>query len=107
MIDHLKGADKMNIFVVYCHPGKNSFTHSVKDSFIKGLTDADHNVVISDLYDMQFNPVFSENEYNREAFYNLEAAVSADVLKEQEKINGCDVICLYLSRLLDSFPCNA
>lgn len=64
----------MNIFVVYCHPGKISFTHSVKDSFIKGLTDADHNVVISDLYDMQFNPVFSENEYNREAFYNKKIA---------------------------------
>ena len=27
----------MKVFVVYCHPGSNSFTHDVYDNFIKGL----------------------------------------------------------------------
>ncbi|MBQ5474025.1 MAG: NAD(P)H-dependent oxidoreductase, partial [Lachnospiraceae bacterium] len=30
----------MKVLVVYCHPSKNSFTHTIKESFIRGLEDA-------------------------------------------------------------------
>lgn len=82
----------MNVFVVYCHPSNNSFTYQVKESFINGLKDAGHEYVVSDLYAMGFDPVMSEGEYLREAFYNEEADVPVDVIEEQEKINGCDQI---------------
>ncbi len=82
----------MKVFIVYCHPSRNSFTHEVKESFIRGLEEAGHSYVISDLYAMNFNCVFSESEYNREAFYNHEINVPEDVLAEQEKIKSCDVI---------------
>lgn len=82
----------MNVLIVYCHPSHNSFTACIKESFIKGLEDAGHTYQISDLYADGFNPVMSENEYLREAFYDLDAPVPLDVLKEQEKINGSDVI---------------
>ncbi len=82
----------MKIFVVYCHPSSNSFTSQVRDSFLKGLADAGHEYVVSDLYGMNFNPVFSESEYMREAFYDLSAAVPDDVLAEQAKINASDAI---------------
>lgn len=82
----------MNVFVVYCHPSNNSFTYQVKESFLKGLNDARHKYVVSDLYNMKFSPVFSEEEYNREAFYNEQLIISDDILAEQEKINNSDVM---------------
>lgn len=82
----------MNVFVVYCHPCEDSFTYQVKESFLKGLTDACHTCEISDLYEMRFNPVMSEKEYRREAFYNEMLPVPHDVLMEQKKINRADAI---------------
>ncbi|MDO5559864.1 MAG: NAD(P)H-dependent oxidoreductase [Oscillospiraceae bacterium] len=81
-----------NIFIVYCHPSHNSFTYKVREAFIEGLKNASHSYEISDLYDMNFNPVFSEEEYLREAFYCEEKTVPEDVLKEQEKINKADAV---------------
>ncbi len=82
----------MNVLIVYCHPSKNSFTHTVKESYVQGLKDAGHQVVISDLYAGGFNPVMSETEYIREGFYKLEEPVAEDVTEEQKKINNADVI---------------
>lgn len=82
----------MNVFVVYCHPSKNSFTYAVKEAFIRGISDAGHSYTISDLYSMEFNAVFSEGEYVREAFYDNNQMVPNDVLLEQEKINNADII---------------
>ncbi len=82
----------MNVFIVYCHPSKNSFTNVVKDSFIKGLEDAGHTYTISDLYEEGFNPVMSESEYVREGFYNIDMPILPDVLREQNRINVSDII---------------
>lgn len=82
----------MNVLIVYCHPSRNSFTHIVKESFIKGLEEAGHHYQVSDLYAQGFNPVMSEDEYLREGFYDLQKPVAEDVRKEQEKINASDVV---------------
>lgn len=82
----------MKVLVVYCHPSENSFTDKVKKSFVKGLEDAGHTYIISDLYAEKFNPIMSEEEYLREGFYNLDAPVSPDVIREQERINWSDII---------------
>lgn len=36
----------MKVFVVYCHPGSSSYTHDVCDSFINGLKEAGHEIVL-------------------------------------------------------------
>ncbi|BCN30877.1 NAD(P)H-dependent oxidoreductase [Anaeromicropila herbilytica] len=82
----------MKIFVVYCHPSKNSFTYQVKEEFLKGLRDANHTFIVSDLYEMNFNSELSEGEYEREAFYRSEIPVANDVLEEQRKIQESDAI---------------
>jgi NAD(P)H dehydrogenase (quinone) len=82
----------MNILVVYAHPSENSFTYQVKESFIKGLAEAGHNVAVSDLYKMNFSETFTESEYLREAFYDEKKPVPEDVLSEQCKINSADAI---------------
>ena len=75
----------MKVLVVYCHPSKNSFTHTIKESFIRGLEDAGHSYEVSDLYAQGFDPVMSESEYIREGFYRLEDPVEKDILNEKEK----------------------
>ena len=82
----------MKVLVVYCHPSKNSFTHMIKESFIRGLEDAGHSYEVSDLYAQGFNPVMSESEYIREGFYRLEDPVEKDILNEQAKINSADIV---------------
>lgn len=82
----------MRVFVVYCHPSKKSFTHDIKQEFLKGLNDANHEFIVSDLYEMNFNEVISENEYEREAYYKTEIPVADDVIEEQRKIQESDAI---------------
>ena len=82
----------MKVFIVYCHPSKDSFTRYMCDAFIKGITDSGNTFIMSDLYQMDFNPVMTEDEYLRDAYYRNTPQVANDVLKEQEKINSADAI---------------
>lgn len=82
----------MQVFVVYCHPSRNSFTYDVKQEFLKGLNDANHEFVVSDLYEMNFNEEMSEDEYEREAYYRTDIPVADDVIEEQRKIQESDAI---------------
>lgn len=82
----------MKVFVVYCHPDAESFTCMVKDSFIKGLTDAGHSVEISDLYEMGFDTDFSSQEYRREAYYRTDLDIPSDVREQQEKLDAADAV---------------
>ncbi|WP_026474086.1 NAD(P)H-dependent oxidoreductase [Alkaliflexus imshenetskii] len=82
----------MNVLVVYCHPSKESFTYRIFESFLKGLSTANHSVVVSDLYSMNFQTDMSLEEYNREGFACIEKPLSDDVCIEQQKIQQADSI---------------
>jgi NAD(P)H dehydrogenase (quinone) len=82
----------MKAFIVYAHPSEDSFTRHVRDRFIAGLESAGHSHILSDLYKMNFQTDMNEAEYRREAYYRLDAPISADVLAEQRKINDSDAI---------------
>ena len=82
----------MKVFIVYCHPSEDSFTRHVRDAFIRGIVDAGHEYVLSDLYAMGFRTDMSEQEYLRDANYTTEPPLAADVLAEQAKVNGADAL---------------
>ena len=82
----------MKVFVVYCHPSEESFTRHVRDSFLKGITDAGHEYELSDLYRMGFRTDMSEEEYLRDSNYTTSPQLADDVLAEQAKINAADAI---------------
>lgn len=82
----------MNVFVVYCHPSKKSFTYEVYDNFLSGLKEAGHEIITSDLYEMNFRTDISEEEYLKETFYKADVPVAEDVRVEQEKIQTSDAI---------------
>lgn len=82
----------MKVFVVYCHPSEKSFTYSVYESFIRGLKFAGHEVIVSDLYKMNFQTDLTEEEYLRETYYRADVPVAEDVKAEQDKIQASDAI---------------
>jgi NAD(P)H dehydrogenase (quinone) len=82
----------MNIFIVYAHPSLKSFTFKVLEQLKKGLTEAGHQIKISDLYQMNFNPIISVQEYEREGKVNKALPIPDDIRNEQEKIEWADCI---------------
>lgn len=82
----------MKAFIVYCHPSENSFTRNMRDAFIKGVEDSGNEVILSDLYKMDFKADMTEAEYLRDANYRNTPDVAEDVFAEQEKINQSDAI---------------
>lgn len=53
----------MNVLIVYAHPEPNSFNGALKDVAIKVLEEQGHQVKVSDLYAMNFNPVASKEDF--------------------------------------------
>lgn len=82
----------MKVFIVFCHPSHDSFTKNMCDAFIRGITDSGNEYILSDLYRMGFDPVMTEQEYLRDAYYKTSPEVADDVLAEQAKINDADAI---------------
>ena len=82
----------MKVFIVYTHPSEDSFTYHVKEIFIESILAAGHTYEISDLFKMKFHTDLSEEEYYRESNYLNDLPLCEDVMKEQDKINNCDII---------------
>ncbi len=82
----------MKVFVVFCHPDEESFTHNVYEKFVEGLKRSGHEILVSDLYKMNLKTDLSKEEYIRETNYRADSPVAEDVLIEQEKIQNSDAI---------------
>jgi putative NADPH-quinone reductase len=64
----------MRVLVVLGHPRKGSFCHAITATAMEALTAAGHEVIYHDLYQEQFDPVFSECELARD--YQLPPAIA-------------------------------
>lgn len=96
----------MNILIVHCHPEKQSFNASLTNTAEKTLTKQGHNVEISDLYAINFDPVEKaihyKNRVNTSKFDVLSEQRNAyktdtlakDVKEQIEKIKKCDLLIL-------------
>lgn len=81
----------MNILVIYAHPYNKSFNHAIKESIINAAETAQHNVVVRDLYALNFNPVLSASELVN-SFKGGE--VPEDVRIEQEHLAWAEAVVL-------------
>jgi NAD(P)H dehydrogenase (quinone) len=52
----------MKVLTIVTHPRRKSLTFSITERFVKGLTDAGHEVEIADLYGEEFNPLVYEKD---------------------------------------------
>lgn len=53
----------MNVFIVHAHQEPKSFVSAMKDAAVAHYTAAGHQVVVSDLYAMNWNPVASAHDF--------------------------------------------
>jgi NAD(P)H dehydrogenase (quinone) len=96
----------MNILIVYAHPEPRSFGRALLDRSVATLTDCGHEVVVSDLYAMGFNPVATGDDFTQRRFpealqYDREQKLSSqrntfspDIQAELDKLLACDLLIL-------------
>jgi NAD(P)H dehydrogenase (quinone) len=57
----------VNVLIIYAHPEPRSFNAALRDTAVESLTAAGHQVQVSDLYAMQFNPVAGPGDFQERA----------------------------------------
>jgi NAD(P)H dehydrogenase (quinone) len=94
----------MNVLIVHAHPETASFTTAMRDAATNTLIEAGHDVRVSDLYEMNFNPVASANDFLGRAnddylVYALEqrhadanGLLAPDIRSELDKVIWADLI---------------
>lgn len=94
----------MNILIVHAHPEPLSFTTALKNTAVDELQKLGHQVEVSDLYAMKFNPVasradfleLSQDDYLNYALEQRHACknqtLAADIQKEVEKVQRADLV---------------
>jgi len=94
----------VNTLIVYAHPEPTSFNGAMKDVAFNVLTQNGHQVRVSDLYAMDFNPVAGPRDVQRrvdtkrfdllseraEAF--RQGTLADDIVAEQEKVLWADFL---------------
>jgi len=77
------------ILVIYSHPNPKSFNHAVLTEVVRIGEAQGAEVVVRDLYELNFQPVLSGEEL---VGHSAEGNISLDVLKEQEYITRASCI---------------
>jgi len=78
----------MKHLIVYAHPNKESLNHSILDTTVNTLNKLGHEVVVRDLYALDFQPVLKPTD--TEAMKAGQTPI--DIKTEQEFISEADVI---------------
>jgi NAD(P)H dehydrogenase (quinone) len=94
----------MNILIIYAHPEPKSFNGALRDLAVSELTSLSHQVKVSDLYEMGFNPVADRSDFKKiqnENFLKYAAeqknavntnSFSKDIKEEQQKLLWADFV---------------
>lgn len=77
-----------NYLIIYAHPNPFSFTSAIKETVIREINRAGQDVKIRDLYEINFNPVLSDNDLK-----NTDTGVfDDDIVTEHQYILWADHI---------------
>jgi NAD(P)H dehydrogenase (quinone) len=94
----------MKIFIVHAHPEPKSFCSAMKDTAVETFKSLGHEVQVSDLHQMNWNPVASGDDFEVRSqadylVYALEqresyksGKISPDIQAEIDKLKWCDVL---------------
>jgi NAD(P)H dehydrogenase (quinone) len=78
------------VLVVYAHPYPDSLIGSARDALSDGLRAAGHEVRVTDLYGIGFDPVMSATERREHRF----PGVSEELASHAEDLRWCDTLAL-------------
>ncbi|MGY2226378.1 NAD(P)H-dependent oxidoreductase [Pseudomonas gingeri] len=96
----------MNVLIVHAHPEPQSFTAALRDQAVTTLQAQGHDVQVSDLYAMHWNPVASAEDFSARdnpdyLVYALEQrlgvktrSLAADIQGELDKLLWADLLIL-------------
>ncbi|MEO0048179.1 MAG: hypothetical protein RLZZ410_1138 [Pseudomonadota bacterium] len=94
----------MKILIIHAHPEPKSFCSAMKDTAIETFQSLGHEVQVSDLHQMNWNPVASGDDFEVRSqpdylVYALEqresyksGKISPDIQAEIDKLKWCDVL---------------
>ena len=78
----------MKHLIIYANHNDGSFNHAVRENLEQIYKSLGHEVVVRDLYAMQFNPVLTTQDFKK-----LHAGeLPADILTEQDHVRSADVL---------------
>lgn len=78
----------MKHLIIYAHPNKASLNHHFKQTVAQILTQHNHDIIVRDLYQLNFNPILSLNDMAGQR----KGEVSDDVKQEQNFISWADMV---------------
>ena len=94
----------MRVFIVHAHHEPSSFNHAMTQTAVSALTDAGHDVQVSDLYAMGFDPVSDRRNFvtvadseklsqqTEEAYASAYQGYAPELQAEMDKLLWCDVL---------------
>lgn len=97
----------MRILIVHAHHEPGSFTSALKDAAVETLRSGGHDVAVSDLYAMKFDPVaaatdFTDKKPGEYVQYMLEqqratnaGAMKADIKAEMDKVRAAELLIFF------------
>jgi len=106
----------MKILYIYAQQEPTSFNAALKDTALAALGENGHEVELSDLYAMKFNPVLTEKDFTKRKkpdvfkpfFEAIQAsktgAFAPDILAEMEKIKWADLLIFQFPIYFTSMP---
>ncbi len=74
----------MKHLIIYAHPSQGSLNHAILTTAVEGLKQKGHDVVVRDLYAIDFQAVVSSSEIIGE--------IGEDIVREQEYLQWAEVI---------------
>jgi NAD(P)H dehydrogenase (quinone) len=78
----------MKHLIVYTHPNPKSFNNAILNTIVGALKERGDEIKVSDLYEKEFNPVLSGQDFVSFG----EGVTPADILTEQELVTWADNI---------------
>ncbi|MGR6982184.1 NAD(P)H-dependent oxidoreductase [Testudinibacter sp. P27/CKL/0425] len=90
----------MQHLIIYAHPNLNSFSKAMVDDCADSSRKCGCDVVVRDLYRMDFNPILSHEELQG----SYQGIVPAEIRYEQDLINRADLITLIYPLWWMGFP---
>ncbi len=82
----------MHIYILFAHPGKQSFCRDVLSCFLRGLDDGGHSYDVCDLYAEGYQSEMDCVQYVREVGADPRAPVPADVGEHHQRIARADAL---------------
>ncbi|VTU09433.1 NAD(P)H oxidoreductase [Actinobacillus indolicus] len=88
----------MTHLIIYAHPNPTSFNHAILDKVIQAS--ANHNVIVRDLYQLDFNPTLEWQEFRN----TIQHQYAEDIAEEHRYFQQAELITLIYPLWWMGFP---